>query len=162
MSVPRLREFGTRSVIRIGVSVAWVLPLVLPAFGRALTVIGWRCERARGGAGVWGQRIHTYTRLQGVGPLLSVALTRPTLYGLPFLFLLWHRRRSPPACRMFDRYRCYGTVRCEYESFNSVSFKTLKWSVPSPLGVVSRRALSEHESGGHGRRGRERRARGFH
>ena len=30
--------------------------------------------------------------------------TRPKLYGLPFLFLLWHRRRSLFARRMFDRY----------------------------------------------------------
>ena len=57
---------------------------------------------ARGG---WG----TCDRLsQGVGPLPrqggALTATRPKLYGLPFLFLLWHRRRSPFCSSHVTRY----------------------------------------------------------
>ena len=59
-----------------------------PAFGRAELAV-W---------GGWGARVRFARGDPSQGGALTAA--RPMLYGLPFRLSLWHRRRSPFACRM--------------------------------------------------------------
>jgi hypothetical protein len=58
-----------------------------PAFGRAELAV-W---------GGWGARVRFGRGDPSQGGALPAA--RPMLYGLPFRLSLWHRRRSPFACR---------------------------------------------------------------
>ena len=58
-----------------------------PAFGRAELAV-W---------GGWGARVRFARGDPSQGGALPAA--RPMLYGLPFRLSLWHRRRSPFACR---------------------------------------------------------------
>ena len=58
-----------------------------PAFGRAELAV-W---------GGWGARVCFGRGDPSRGGALPAA--RPMLYGLPFRLSLWHRRRSPFACR---------------------------------------------------------------
>ena len=59
-----------------------------PAFGRAELAV-W---------GGWGARVRFGRGDPSQGGALPAA--RPMLYGLPSRLSLWHRRRSPFACRM--------------------------------------------------------------